>query len=63
LRAGKYFLPKPSKIAQKPSEGLEFQAFLLRKKKITKSSQIYEKQTVSIENGFIEKQFSVQNQF
>lgn len=43
-------------------EGLEFQAFLLRKK-FPKSSQIYEKQTLSIENGFIEKQFSVQNQF
>lgn len=35
----------------------------LIEKKVPKSSQIYEKQTLSIENGFIEKQFSVKNQF
>lgn len=44
--------------------GFRVSSFLIeRKKKIPKSSQIYEKQTLSIENGFIEKQFSVKNQF
>lgn len=42
--------------------GFKVSGFLIEKK-VPKSSQIYEKQTLSIENGFIEKQFSVKNQF
>lgn len=44
--------------------GFRVSGFLIKKKKKNpEPSQIYEKQTLSIENGFIEKQFSVKNQF
>lgn len=43
-------------------QGFRVSGFLIEGKN-PQIPQIYEKHTLSIENGFIEKQFSVKNQF
>lgn len=53
---------KKKKIAQKTFWGFRVSGFLIEGKN-PQIPQIYEKHTLSIENGFIEKQFSVKNQF